>query len=673
MPGFAAGPYRRWSNVRQVHDVHSDVTLIQLILNVSSSRSSPMEQLMPVEAPTRSNAEKLPEVWGDVPPKNPHFTGRQGLLDDLHQRLSAGSAGVLPQALHGMGGVGKTQLAVEFVHRHRAEYDLVWWIPAEHEKGIRRSFVHLASRLTKSRDVPEGDAVAVVREALSTGQRHRRKWLLVFDNAENPQQVREYFPTGGVGHILITSRNSTWRRAAGMTEVDVFTPDECKAFLGKRVPTVSDSDVRRLAESLGHLPLAIEQAAALRVETGMAVDEYLRLLADKRIELLSEGLSLDYPETVGAAWNVSLDKVAEENPAALQLLQLCAYLGPTPNFRDVVATAPDSRITDDLDHIRLDPIRLSRAVQDLTRYALVEIGDGPLRMHTLVQAVVKHRMTDDERSTMRRGAERLLRPEIGTPSMSARTQRVGVVIMTALNLECRAICNHLGNQVHRDVAGTIFRIGEVADSGSLIAVAVLGPGTAGAAALTERALSEFKPDALLFTGVAGALKSHIEINDVVVATKVYGYHGGKEEGDSFKARPEAWPASHRLEQIARDVELTGSWTKLIPPDEKYRDREPQVHFGPIASGDVVVNSRDLSVGRQIEGNFNDTLAVEMESAGSAKAAHLRNVPTLTIRGISDQADGGKHVADATGSQVKAAANAAAFTIALIGRLSSPGH
>lgn len=623
---------------------------------------------MPSMASTRSNADKLPRVWGDIPPRNPNFTGREALLDRLHEALGlARETPVLAQALHGMGGVGKSQVAIEYVHRHRHEYDLVWWIPAEQATQIRTSLAYLARRLDLS-DVPEANAVVAVREALSTERQPYRKWLLVFDNAENVQEVRRFFPTGGTGKILVTSRNSEWARAAGTLEVEVFTREESKKFLKMRAPKVSDSEADRLADTLGDLPLAIEQAAAWRVETGMSVDEYLRLFEDKRIELLDDRPSPDYAVNVGAAWNVSLDKLAEENLAALQLLQLCAFLAPEPISRELLAAAPDVRIADPLDQVRRDAIQLSRALRDLTRYALVKIDDGPLRIHPLVQAVVKHRMNGEQRVAIQRGARLLATESREHSGAASQARRVPVVVLTALNFEYRAMCGHLVGRQERRQAGTIFEVGQLAGSGLAVAVAVLGMGTAGTAALAERALREFEPDALLFVGVAGALKLDLNLGDVVVATKVYGYQGGTADGGRFKARPEAWAASHPLEQHARRVALEDSWPALVPRDERRGRRRSQVHFGPIASGDVLLNSRDTPLARQLDSTYNDALAVEMESAGSAKAAQLRDVPMLTVRGISDKADGDKHAADRAGWQEIAALNAAAFAASLIGRL-----
>jgi nucleoside phosphorylase len=241
---------------------------------------------------------------------------------------------------------------------------------------------------------------------------------------------------------------------------------------------------------------------------------------------------------------------------------------------------------------------------------------------------------------------------------------VTLVVLTALDLEYAAVCAHLRRlTTHRHPAGTIFEVGRVVGSDIRVAVAVVGPGTATAAIIAERAIDEFHPEALFVVGVAGGLKRAIKLGDVVVATKVYGYHGGAVDGTGFSARPDAWDAPHDLEQLARQVARTGSWATLI--GRRRLVDAPFVHFKPIAAGDVLLNSRSAVLVRQLQRNYNDAVAIEMESAGVCKAGQLRRVPTLTVRSVSDHADGRKGDTDGAGWQTIAASHAAAFTIALI--------
>ncbi|MFE6610290.1 purine phosphorylase [Amycolatopsis sp. NPDC057786] len=249
-----------------------------------------------------------------------------------------------------------------------------------------------------------------------------------------------------------------------------------------------------------------------------------------------------------------------------------------------------------------------------------------------------------------------------------------IVILTALETEYTAVRARLKGLVrHQHPAGTLFEIGELPGrSGGKVATAVVGMGNSSAATLTERAIAEFDPATIIFTGVAGGLRDWLRLGDVVVATKVYAYQGGRSEDTEFLARPRAWEISHRAEQIARSLAREEQWLRT----EERRNHDspvPKVWFEPIAAGEVVLNSRTSDLAQQLRRNYNDAIAIEMESAGFAAAGHLNErVPAVTIRGISDLAGGAKDRTDAEGWQDVAAANAAAFAIAVATELDD-GH
>jgi adenosylhomocysteine nucleosidase len=248
-----------------------------------------------------------------------------------------------------------------------------------------------------------------------------------------------------------------------------------------------------------------------------------------------------------------------------------------------------------------------------------------------------------------------------------------IVVLTALNFECQAVRNHLTDVTTRQhPAGTLFEVGMLAGSPRPIAVATLGSGNQAAAVLTERAVNLFQPAGLLFVGVAGAVKDGVALGDIVVGTRVYAIHGGRDERGGFLARPRCWEASHELEQVARHVVRAGGWS--VPIAGSGVVEPPAVHFGPIAAGEVVLDTRRSGLARQLHRHYNDAVAIEMESAGFAAAGHLnRSIEILTIRGISDTADGTKHQADRTGWQPVAAAHAAAFAMELVRRLPQVGN
>ncbi|GAA1417223.1 FxSxx-COOH system tetratricopeptide repeat protein [Streptomyces thermospinosisporus] len=390
----------------------------------------------PLPAAHREKARKPPPVWGNVPPRNRAFTGRRRLLEELHQRLQEGTTAVIPEALQGMGGVGKTQLAVEYVYRHMHEYQIVWWIPAEQPQQIRQSLVELAGRLEL--DISSGEAataVPAVIEALRIGEPDKN-WLLVFDNAETPDVVRDFFPADGPGRILVTSRNGQWASAARPLEVDVFTREESRALLQLRLPDLDDASADRIAETLGDLPLGVEQAATWLAETGMPADEYLRLFEQHAMELMAGDPPPDYPLSVAAAWNLSLERLQRDHPAALQLLQVCAFFAPEPISRPLLTGVRDAPVPPELAYALSDPIRLGRAVRDINRYALARINHSTntIQLHRLVQRVLINQMPDELKVRMRAAAHRLLAHGDPTdPSSPEQWQRYGELLPHVLS------------------------------------------------------------------------------------------------------------------------------------------------------------------------------------------------------------------------------------------------
>ncbi|UMP01446.1 FxSxx-COOH system tetratricopeptide repeat protein [Amycolatopsis sp. EV170708-02-1] len=351
-----------------------------------------------------------PLVFGNVPPRNPNFTGRDELLDQLTKRLSSGTTAVLPSALHGLGGIGKTQMAAEYIYRHLQDYDLVWWIDAAHTTQIRAGLTELAGVLGLQGASETNVAVPAVIEALRTGRPFRR-WLLVFDAAESPDTVLPFFPRNGPGEILITSRNSDWAGIARPLELAVFKREESVELLGRRGPEIDPADADELAEKLGDLPLAVEQAAAWRAVTGMPVQEYLRLFDESVEEILDTASAPDNEVSVAAAWNVSFEELKTRNPAAHQILHICAFFSPEPISRDLLTGVNRVSISPELDAALRDPIKLARAIRDINRYGLAKIdhGNNTLQLHRLVQLVLRNRvMARQVHARMQHGAHQLL-------------------------------------------------------------------------------------------------------------------------------------------------------------------------------------------------------------------------------------------------------------------------
>ncbi|MFI9598759.1 FxSxx-COOH system tetratricopeptide repeat protein [Streptomyces sp. NPDC052043] len=362
----------------------------------SSTAAPPSGPSQAITRPVRFE-ESVPQVWGRrIPPRNHIFTGRDELITQLHARLADRRAAIVPQAFFGLGGVGKTQLAVEYLYRYQSQYQLVWWINAEDPALVRTSVAALAPHLGLDSAPSSDEALPLVLDALRRGAPFRR-WLLVFDNADRPEDLEEYFPSGE-GHILITSRNQSWAGHAHPVPVDVFSREESVRFLQRRVPGMPTRDASRLAEALGDLPLAVEQAGAWHSETAMSVDEYLQLLQEHAGRLLDTSVPSGYPHSVVATWNLAMERLAERSPAAVQLLRLCSCMAPEPISWAMLRSAAFAPLPSPLAEALRDPVELGLATREIGRLALARIDhrSNSLQMHRLVQAVLFNQMSVQE-------------------------------------------------------------------------------------------------------------------------------------------------------------------------------------------------------------------------------------------------------------------------------------
>jgi tetratricopeptide (TPR) repeat protein len=357
---------------------------------------------------------RMPAIWGKVPGRNKHFTGREELLSQLRDSmLTTATAAVvpLPQALQGLGGVGKTQLAIEYAWQYRGFYDLVWWVPSDQPMLVPSTLAALTDelKLRPAGSIGIEEAAASVREALQRGDPYD-KWLLIFDNADEPEQIRDFLPEGGPGHILITSRNSRWSGVAETVPVDVFSTTESVAFLRKRLQrNVDEKEAEHLAHELGDLPLALEQAAALQVMTGMSTEDYVEQLSKQTRALLGMGKSTEYPHSMTAAWQLSVLEIENRLPQAAEVLRCLAFFGPDPIPRDVFRRGNKSE-AQRMGPLLADPLMLTQAIAELSRFALVKVEQdaGTVQVHRLVQALLRDSLSDQARKDIRHEVHQLL-------------------------------------------------------------------------------------------------------------------------------------------------------------------------------------------------------------------------------------------------------------------------
>ncbi|MFI7542585.1 FxSxx-COOH system tetratricopeptide repeat protein [Actinoplanes sp. NPDC049599] len=322
-----------------------------------------------------------PRAW-NVAARNPDFVGRKQLLQILRRRL-LGSKSVVVQALHGMGGVGKTQLAIEYCHRYSDYYDIVWFFAAERTDILGDQYADLAVEAgLASRDIDTASAVRIVRAHFRSSDR----WLVIFDNAEDPASLRAWLPSGR-GHTMITSRNESWREVAAPLSVNVFNRFDSVALLVARLPNLSPAAAGRLAHEMGDLPLALAQAAGVMAETGISESEYRTMLTASPTQLLDHGKSAAYPRSLVGTVRIAVDRLRAEDAASPQLLGLCSYFAPERIPFSVFSEYPGN-LPEPLATTAKDMFNLRRSAQTARRLGLARIDNDFLQLHRLTRGIL---------------------------------------------------------------------------------------------------------------------------------------------------------------------------------------------------------------------------------------------------------------------------------------------
>jgi tetratricopeptide (TPR) repeat protein len=379
-------------------------------LHVKSEVARELRRMPPLERKTRFGGP----LWNVPLPRNLFFTGRKDKLEELANALAPGGVA----ALTGMGGVGKTQIAAHFAHEHRSEYSAVLWASAASQETLVSGFAAIASLL----NLPEKDekdqalAVAAVKRWLEANG----GWLLIFDNAGDLATVRGFVPQSAKGHVLLTTQAQATGDIQAIEVLDMLPEDGALLLLRRAKIIKADAPLsaaanadRNTAEDiskeLGGLPLALDQAGAYIEETRCGLASYLDLYHQRGAELLKRrgGFGAHHPESVATTFALSFERVAGANPAAADLLRLCAFLHPDAIPEEIFAEGA-AELGPNLGPTARDPLKLNAAFAEILKYSLLQrdADARTLGIHRLVQEVVQDGLTKQEK---RRWAERAVR------------------------------------------------------------------------------------------------------------------------------------------------------------------------------------------------------------------------------------------------------------------------
>ncbi len=435
-------------------------------------------------------------------PRPVFVVGREELLADLGARLSPrDGAGTQVVALCGLGGAGKTSVAVEYAHRHLAGLGMAWQLAADEPTALAAAFGDLAAQLGPRDLLTAGDPVAQVHAALAA---RSGDWLLIFDSAPGPGALQGMLPPAGCGRVLITSQEPHWPGQA--VDIPVLDREVAAAFLLTRTASADRSAAIELATELGGLPLALEQACAYMQATGRSIAGYLALFRQRRTDLLARGEIAGYSKQVTTTWALAFDQLQHASPQAIGLLRLLACCAPEQiPLNLLLQPRPDlvASLSQDVARLLLplleDSLAADRAVAALRRYSLVSPpAEGSLSVHRLVQAVTIAQLPAAEAEAWREAARFL----IGA-AMPADTDRPGTWPV------CAALLPHV-QATHPADSDAMKRVAAfLGFSGNIVAARVLLHQVVDA---RERALGAEHPDTLrarvnlaYWTGHAGDL------------------------------------------------------------------------------------------------------------------------------------------------------------------------
>jgi tetratricopeptide (TPR) repeat protein len=370
------------------------------------------------------------------PPRERAFTGRHQQLQAIRDLFDTGEDDTRTVALHGMGGIGKSAIAVEYAHRYRAAYDVVWWIDATNRMYVRDQMAELGDKLgAQGREI--GERVRFARDALRTGTPHR-PCLVIFDGADNLKDIRpELPPSSRYTHILVTSRDPNWQFHCNGVEIDLCQRLESVAYLRRMHPELSEQDADFLAETTGDLPLALFHAVGWLRGSGSArqyaavIEQLMR--AEVADPTFRTGHATKANQTIATTWAASFNALrGDDRSQATVFLYLLAYLAPITVRVELLRSIPKGILSAAEAKLLEDDTSVNEMLEKIKRNALARDHNRPeyLEMHPMVQHYIRATLSGSaEEDRYRRAAQHaLVAASPGDPARLENARRYAELI-----------------------------------------------------------------------------------------------------------------------------------------------------------------------------------------------------------------------------------------------------
>ncbi len=354
--------------------------------------------------PPRKPPRPAGAVVGELPSRNPSFTGREILLDRMRDLLEEHPYS--PLVLYGVAGVGKTQLAREYLDRNARFYSVVWWIPADRAEGARSSLVELAERL----QIPtQRGAQQTIDALLAQLGSEGSPYVLVFDGVED-EEIQRLTPTIG-GHVILTTRNPALANEPSNTDLEVGDFDRAEAiqFLRRGDDQLQRDQADRLTEVVGRLPLALELIAALHRATGLPWDTLRARLEEPRGGLLAAGKPAHYPDTVAATLQLALEQLREANPVAAVVFELFAWFGSESVSIALLRAGQEGDVSHLLDRTLKNQVELARVTAFISRFGLARLSSNQrIEVPPLIRLVLHDVLSEQALARAQRNVHQIL-------------------------------------------------------------------------------------------------------------------------------------------------------------------------------------------------------------------------------------------------------------------------